>query len=70
MVADFCSVHLHSVRLDIPRDERMEDLLGHRIRPTFTHTSSLSCLQASASSTTGQTIGDSVGHLVHDDIVL
>ena len=47
-----------------------EDVLGHRIGPALTHTTGLGGLEAAASATAGHAVGDAMGVLVGDDVVL
>ncbi len=49
--------------------ERIEDLLGHGIRPSLTHAARLGGLQAASSSTTGHTVGNAVCVLMDHDII-
>ncbi len=49
--------------------ERIEDLLGHGIRPTLTHAARLGGLQAASSSTAGHSVGNAVCVLMDHDII-
>jgi len=50
--------------------ERVEDLLGHGIRPSLTHAARLGGLQAASTSATGHTVGNAVCVLMDHDIIL
>lgn len=57
---------------DVVGDSRTR-LLGpvcHRVRPALTHTTSLGGLEAATGTTAGETVGDAVGHLVDNNVVL
>lgn len=49
--------------------ERIEDLLGHGIRPTLAHATSLGGLQAAPGSAAGHSVGNAVRVLVYHDVV-
>ena len=49
--------------------ERIENLLGHGIRPTLTHAARLGGLQAASSSATSHSVGNAVRVLVDHDII-
>ena len=59
---------LHQI-LESACAERIEDLLGHGIRPTLAHAASLGGLQATRRSTTGHTVGNAVRVLMDHDII-
>ncbi len=49
--------------------ERIEDLLGHGIRPTLAHTTSLGGLQTACRSATNHSVGNAVRVLMDHDII-
>ncbi len=59
---------LHQI-LESACAERIEDLLGHGIRPSLAHAARLSGLQAACSSTTGHSVGNAVRVLMDHDII-
>ena len=59
---------LHQI-LESACAERIENLLGHGIRPTLTHAARLGGLQAASSSTAGHSVGNAVCVLMDHDII-